>query len=431
VADVVVVGAGPAGMAAAARIAKLGHEVIVVERDDRAGGSLKQLRRDGYAWHSGPSSTTLPAVWRDLFRKSGRPLERYVDLRLRDIARRHVFADGSQLDLPSGTRGAQIAAVEACLGAQAGRRWADFTDSQAEVWQLLRKEVLDPPDGVERLAADRRLARRLGASTTLDRLLARSLRDDRLRAVTVHNAVLHGADPGQLPAYAAVDAYVERTFGVWEAAGGIAELADALALRLQERGVELRLRCRVTSIARDPAGTVTGVELDTGETVHSSIVVIATGLYDEPDLGRASAADRPRAAARGAAPASITHLGLDEAGSFSTLPSEVVLHGDPMLVVMTRGRAPSGGAAWTVVSPGSAATDVVEELATRGLDVRRRVTTRIDRRPSPATTARPRPIAPAPGLFRAGPAAPIGSTLPYSVWGAANVATLVGKRTAG
>ena len=149
-ADVAVVGAGLGGLATAARLAKLGHQVTVFERGDTPGGLLRIVRQEGLTWDATPMQTTVPAVLRDLFRKSGRPLERYVDLQLTTPARRHVFADGTRLDLPTGSRGAQLDAVSDALGEAAGAAWTRFVDDQADVWAFLRSEVLDPPAGVRR-----------------------------------------------------------------------------------------------------------------------------------------------------------------------------------------------------------------------------------------------------------------------------------------
>src|SRR6059058_3134915 len=109
---VVVVGGGFAGTATAARLAKLGHEVTVVERRERLGGALGFVEQDGFRWDAGPSATALPAVLRDLFRKSGRPLERELDLVPVEPVREHRFTDGSVLALPGASRAAQLDAVE-------------------------------------------------------------------------------------------------------------------------------------------------------------------------------------------------------------------------------------------------------------------------------------------------------------------------------
>ncbi len=99
-ARVVVVGGGFGGLASAVRLAKLGHEVTLVERSPSLGGALTFESEDGFAWDAGPSYTLLPAVIRDLFRKSGRPVERELDLEPLPEIREHRFEDGSSVKLP-------------------------------------------------------------------------------------------------------------------------------------------------------------------------------------------------------------------------------------------------------------------------------------------------------------------------------------------
>ncbi len=82
-----------------------------------------------------------------------------------------------------------------------------------------------------------------------------------------------------------------------------------------------------------------------------------------------------------AIPPVVCHLGLTDAETLPDLPHEVVLHGDPMLVVRTGGRAPEGGAAWTVLGRGRLAEDILRALARHRLDVRDRVVVRVDRSP--------------------------------------------------
>ncbi|HET6989057.1 MAG TPA: FAD-dependent oxidoreductase, partial [Kribbella sp.] len=106
-AEVIVIGSGLAGLASAVRLAKLGHQVTVCERDEHLGGVLGRVEADGFTWDAGAASTTLPAALRDLFRKSGRPIDSLVQLEPVTEPRRHMFGDGSVLDLPVGERGAQ------------------------------------------------------------------------------------------------------------------------------------------------------------------------------------------------------------------------------------------------------------------------------------------------------------------------------------
>ena len=80
---------------------------------------------DGFGWDAGPSSTLLPAVLRDLFRKSGRPARARARAgAAREVVREHRFDDGSTIRLPGGSRAAQLRAVDAArarAGAAVGR----------------------------------------------------------------------------------------------------------------------------------------------------------------------------------------------------------------------------------------------------------------------------------------------------------------------
>jgi phytoene dehydrogenase-like protein len=55
VSRIVVIGAGVGGLAAAARLAAAGHEVVVHERSAVVGGKLGVYDRDGFLFDTGPS----------------------------------------------------------------------------------------------------------------------------------------------------------------------------------------------------------------------------------------------------------------------------------------------------------------------------------------------------------------------------------------
>ncbi len=103
---VVVIGGGLAGLAAAARLAKNGHPVELFERSSSLGGLWAATEfRPGVLVDRAPAVLGFPAPWRDLFRKSGRPLE--AELTRMGYALEpagppvYHFADGSELRLPT------------------------------------------------------------------------------------------------------------------------------------------------------------------------------------------------------------------------------------------------------------------------------------------------------------------------------------------
>lgn len=431
-ARVVVVGGGFGGMAAAARLAKLGHEVTLLERSAALGGALSAVELDGFAWDAGPTSTLLPAVIRDLFRKSGRPLEREVDLQPLDLVREHRFEDGSSLRLPGGSRAAQLDAFDG-LAPGLGQQWVDHVATYGDVWELLRKEWFERPFDAD--VAPRALTDLLGRRESLDKRLRRTFGDERLRLVAGHRLVMDGHELRDAPVFAGVDVYLEQRFGAWTVPGGLAALSTSMADRLALRGVTVHTGTEALDLVLD-GGRVAAVRTSGGH-VDADTVVVAIDPRRLPALASYVRRTMP------AIPPVVCHIGLE--GEVPDLPHEVVVHGDPLLVVHTGGRAPDGSRAWTVLGRGRLAEDVLTALARQGIDVRAQVVARVDRSPrdlverwggSPhgvlwqgPRTARTRlgPRTPIPGVLTAGAHATTGSGLPFAGLSAALVAEVVGR----
>lgn len=405
-----VVGGGLAGMAAAARLAKMGHRVRLHEASDRLGGRWAPYPLDGPAVlvDDAPGALGFPAPWRDLFRKSGRPLEA-------ELARAgatlvpappptYHFADGSTLVLPS-DRGEQHDALQRAYGPGPAARWQHLLDSLDEVWQTLRPLGLEEPyvpgaltrDVVRRLRSRRRLAD-----------LADALDEPHLRALVRSTAHRQGTTPGQAPALCAVELLVNRTFGRWQvvpdAAGGSdgqgdvgrsSLLVEALAARLALRGVDVRLDSRVVAVDAGPAG-VTSVRTADGSDAAAQ-VVLAVDPWTAAALLPSVAARGLHRALRGAGPARLpaavhTVLGTSSGRGVTGVDEHVHLDGEGVPVVETLRRL-GGYAVRTVHDHRSTTPQPGSGLVTTGFRGWRR-------RPGTGTAL--------PGVALAGAASPAG-----------------------
>ncbi|NUK45703.1 NAD(P)/FAD-dependent oxidoreductase [Streptomyces lunaelactis] len=330
-ARIAVIGAGMGAMAAAARLAVAGHRVTVYERSSTYGGAVGRFEREGFAFDTGPGLLHLPAVWRDLFVKTGKePLEQCVGLVQVDPASRHLFADGTEVSLPNASRAGIVSALDSALGAGAGERWGAFLGRARDAWDRSRRPLLEEPLRADwqMLGRDpypalrqRRLLRARQASTVAE-IGAWELAEPRLAALLEGYALSYGLDPRHAPASAALLPYMEQTFGSWYVEGGMRELARAVYERCLARKVEFVFGAEVSRIV-EKDGRAAGVELAGGTVAEAGHVVAGAGaaalvghdLWQDGDVrpqGGAAGAQLPGRftvllALRGARPASAVH----------------------------------------------------------------------------------------------------------------------------
>lgn len=286
-------------MATAARLSVKGHQVTIVEQSDQVGGKAGAYSRDGFVFDTGPSLITLPAVYRDLFLKTGTSLEDNVDLQPVEPGTSYRWSDGTRVTLPGVNPAAAATALGDALGGTAREDWLALVARAAEIWRITRKPFLESPLTGTRellaLAKSPRDVRTVAPTTSLRGLGRKYLRDPRLRMLLDRYATYSGSDPRKAPAALSTIPYVEQTFGSWHIGGGVHKLADALAARCEERKVDILLNSDVTRIVLDE-GKVRSVELSDGSHLEADIVVSnadASHLYGDLVSGnRADAALR-------------------------------------------------------------------------------------------------------------------------------------------
>lgn len=271
--DVIVIGAGMGGMATAARLAKKGYTVRVFEAGDRHGGKCRTEWIDGYAFDTGPSLLTLPAVYRDLFQRTGEVLGRVVELKEVDPSFDYRFHDGTHVSFANLSRKKTLDSIADSYGDDAAREWDSVMRRAESMWDVSREPFIESElKSMASLLKRRSLVRDLFVISPWKSIRGLKVKSAHLRKILDRYATYSGSDPRTAPAVLSSIAFVEEAFGAWHITGGVGKLADALYQRCLDRGVTFEFNSPVIEILHT-GNEVTGVALADGRVLSAATVV--------------------------------------------------------------------------------------------------------------------------------------------------------------
>ena len=276
--NVVIVGAGLAGLSAAMRLAGAGRSVTVVERESVPGGRAGQIADGGYRFDTGPTVLTMPDLIADAFDALGENMNDWLTLEPIDPLYRAFYPDGSQLDVHSDTE-AMAQEIETAIGpgeAAGYRRYVDFVSAlyRHEMHDFIDRNIDSPLDlltkDLARLVA-------LGGFRKLAPKVEQYLNDPRTQRVYSFQAMYAGLSPYDALALYAVIAYMDSVAGVFVPKGGLHAVPEAMAAAAAAHGVTFRYDTEVVHVERT-GDRATGVITADGDRIPADVVVL------NPDL---------------------------------------------------------------------------------------------------------------------------------------------------
>ncbi len=277
-ARVVVVGAGPGGLASSLLLQGLGFDVTLVEGKDHPGGRMGRLHAMGYSFDTGPTILQLPGILEQIFARAGLRLEDYAELVRVDPNTRIHFWDGSQLDT-FGDRERNRNEWERFTPGGAARFDRFFAEHEKKYEAAYETFIASDASSALRYFNPLRLlpAARYAPWESLHTSLMRSVGDERLVYALSYPSKYLGLHPTTCSSVFSVIPFLELAFGVWHPRGGFRALADAMVKAFRDLGGKVRLGEPVRRIVTRAVGkehVAEGVELESGEVLSSEEVVV-------------------------------------------------------------------------------------------------------------------------------------------------------------
>jgi phytoene desaturase len=272
--DVIIIGAGPGGLASAILLASSGVKVKILERLPTIGGRTSSIEADGFKFDLGPTFFLYPRVLEEIFAAAGTSLRREVEMVRLDPQYRIIFGAGGELNAsPDIARmESQIAAI-APDDASGFRRF--LTENRTKLARM--EPCLESPFlGWQDLINMRllKMLPMLRPHQSIDEYLKRFFADPRIRLAFSFQSKYLGMSPFRCPSLFSILSFLEYEYGVFHPIGGCAAVTTAMAAVAERLGVEVCVDTPVDEVVFEGRRAV-GVRTAAGVEKAAAIVMNA------------------------------------------------------------------------------------------------------------------------------------------------------------
>lgn len=278
---VIVIGAGVAGLATAARLASSGFEVEVFEKNGYPGGKLSGFKNGAFSFDAGPSLFTAPHIFEELFQFSDECIEDYFSYKKQEISFKYFYDDGTVINA--------------------------FTENEKLANELKEKLGESINNTISYLQASKKLYNKTGTfflnnslhkiKTYFNKNIVAVIQSAEIKFIfkTLHQynssqfsntktiqlfnrfATYNGSNPYKAPAMLSLIPHLELNDGTYYPKGGMIAITNALMELCKKKGVAFRFNSNVERIIASN-NIVKGIVVD-NENVFADYFVSNSDVY--------------------------------------------------------------------------------------------------------------------------------------------------------
>ncbi len=372
--EVIIIGAGPGGLAAAMLLASSGVRVRIIERLPVVGGRTSSIEAEGFKFDLGPTFFLYPRVLEEIFAAAGASLRNEVEMVRLDPQYRIMFGSGGQIDATPNPveMEKQIASISPA-DAQGFRKFMDENRAKLRSFE----PILESPFGSLKDLLNPKLLKALPflhPTKSIDEYLGRFFTDPRVRLAFCFQSKYLGMSPFRCPSLFSILSFLEYEYGVFHPIGGCAAVTKAMARVAERMGVQIQLGESVEEILMT-GRKATGLRTDVATYKADAIVVnadFARAMHKlVPNAARSKWTNEKLAKKKFSCSTFMLYLGVegefqlphhtihisnDYRGNLEDIESRHILSSDPSFYVQNAGvtdptLAPKGSSSLYVLAP--------------------------------------------------------------------------------
>lgn len=277
--SVLIIGGGISGLASAALLAKRGHNVTLLEKNNSLGGRARVFSTKGFQFDMGPSWYMMPEVFERFFAHFDKNPTDFYELKRLDPSYKIFFEGQESVVVPANID--ETVELFERIEDGAGKHFLKYLERSKRQYELATQKLIyqdtlsyktwfSPKNFLNIFW----LLLRTNIFTTWSTYLQQSFEDERLLKILSFPAVFLGGSPYTTPSLFSILSWADFGKGIWYPMGGMKKVVQALEVLCREAGVNIVLNAEVDSIKLNES-TITSVQAN--NIAYKADVVVHAG----------------------------------------------------------------------------------------------------------------------------------------------------------
>ncbi len=259
---VIIIGGGFSSLSASCYLAKLGYDVLVLEKNNQLGGRARQLKKDGFTFDIGPTFYWMPDVFEAFFNNFGKSANDYYELDKLNPAYQVYYKGGDSISLPDNIK--DIKVLFESIEKGSSLKLQEFITNAEDNYRIAIQDLVYKPGENLFEIINLQTFKKLNLFfKSIQQSVAEHFSDPRLIKIMEFPTLFLGAKPSKTPAFYNFMNYADFCLGTWHPKGGMYKVVEAMIKLATELGVNFECNTTVNAIATSEK-KVTHIDTSTG-----------------------------------------------------------------------------------------------------------------------------------------------------------------------
>jgi phytoene desaturase len=246
---IIVIGSGFSGLAAAGLLAKEGHDVTILEKNDQPGGRARIWQKDGFTFDMGPSWYWMPEVFEDYYKLFGKTAADFYELKRLDPAYRIFYQGADKTDVPA-SLDELVQLFEARESGSGDKLRTFLANAEYKYKTAMQDYVHRISNSIWEFVDIKLLIKsfQMKLFQSLGAEVRALFKNPQLVSLLEFPVLFLGATPENTPAMYSMMNYADLVLGTWYPTGGMHQIVKAMVKIAEQQGVKILVDQEVTKI---------------------------------------------------------------------------------------------------------------------------------------------------------------------------------------